>query len=183
VSTITPSGEIGHSAPDFSLKGTDGKTWTLDQAKGENGLVIAFICNHCPYVKAVIDRFVADAKALQAKGIGVVAVMPNDWSAYPADAPDRMAVFAAKHGFTFPYLIDETQDVARAYGAVCTPDVFGYGKDLTLKYRGRIDSSGRAPSGPDTRREMLEAMIEVADRNTVPAGQQAAIGCSIKWRG
>ncbi len=182
VRTATPPGEIGHEAPDFSLKGTDGKTWTLDQVKGEKGLVVAFLCNHCPYVKAVIDRFVDDAGALQAKGVGVVAIMPNDWTTHPDDAPDRMAEFAAKHGFTFPYLIDESQDVARAYGAVGTPDVFGFGKDLTLKYRGRIDSSGRAPSGPDTRRELREAMIEIAEKDTIPADQQASIGCSIKWR-
>lgn len=182
VRTATPPGEIGHRAPDFSLKGTDGKTWTRDDVRGGNGLVVAFICNHCPYVKAVIDRFVEDAAALQAKGVGVVAIMPNDWNVYTDDAPDRMVAFAADHGFTFPYLIDETQDVARAYGAVCTPDVFGYGRDLTLKYRGRIDSSGREPSGPDTRRELREAMIEVAENDTVPAGQQASIGCSIKWR-
>jgi peroxiredoxin len=182
VSTTTPAGEIGFEAPDFSLLGADGKTWTLGDVKGEKGLLIAFICNHCPYVKAVIDQFVADARALQAKGVGVVAIMSNDWTVYPADAPDKMADFAAAHGFTFPYLIDETQEVARAYDAVCTPDIFGFGKDLTLKYRGRVDSSGREPTGAETRRDMLEAMTEVADSNTVPAGQKPSIGCSIKWR-
>ena len=182
VSTATPAGEIGFEAPDFSLPGTDGKTWTLDDVRGENGLVVAFICNHCPYVIAVIDRFVEDARTLQAKGVGVVAIMPNDWSVYPADAPDKMKNFAASHGFAFPYLVDESQSVARAYGAVCTPDVFGFGKDMTLKYRSRVDSSGRGPTGPDTRSELLEAMSEIADTNAVPAGQQPSIGCSIKWR-
>ena len=183
VSTTIPAGEIGFEAPDFSLPGTDSKTWTLVDVKGENGLVVAFICNHCPYVIAVIDRFVEDAKTLQAKGVGVVAIMSNDWFAYPADTPDRMVGFAAAHGFTFPYLIDESQGVARAYAAVCTPDIFGFGNDVTLKYRGRVDSSGQRPTGPDTRREMLQAMIAVAEKNTVPAGQQPSIGCSIKWRG
>jgi len=180
--TTTPAGEIGHAAPDFDLPDPSGKHWTFEDIAGEKGTVVAFICNHCPYVKAVIDRFVDDAKALQAKGIGVVAIMSNDWSVYPEDAPEHMAAFAKEHGFTFPYLIDETQVVAREYGAVCTPDIFGYGKEHTLKYRGRVDSATNRPAGPDTRREMLEAMIQIAGTGMAPADQQPSIGCSIKWR-
>ena len=178
----SPAGNIGHTAADFRLPDPGGKSWSLEDLKGENGTVVAFICNHCPYVKAIIDRFVEDAVALQARGVGVVAIMPNDWSAYPADAPEKMAEFAAGHDFTFPYLIDETQDVARAYSAVCTPDIFGFDKDGTLKYRGRVDSAGNAPAGPDTTRDMLEAMTRIADTGEGPREQIPSIGCSIKWR-
>lgn len=182
VLTKTPAGEIGHMAPDFALPDPAGRIWSFDDVKGENGTLIAFICNHCPYVIAVIDRFVEDARILQAKGISVAAIMANDWTAYPADAPDKMAAFAKTHGFTFPYLIDETQVVAREYGAVCTPDIFGFGKELTLKYRGRVDSATNKPAGSDTRREMLEAMTQIAETGMAPTGQQPSIGCSIKWR-
>lgn len=182
VSTAIPAGEIGQRAPDFSLKGVDGRTWTLAGVKGEDGLVVAFICNHCPYVKAVIDRFVDDARALQANGIGVAAVMPNDWTAYPADAPDKMAEFAEAHGFTFPYLIDEAQVVARAYGAVCTPDIFGFDKNLVLTYRGRVDSAANRPADASTHRELREAMLMIARTGQAPEKQHASIGCSIKWR-
>lgn len=178
----TPAGEIGAAAPDFSLPDIDGKRWTLNSLRGDRGTVIAFICNHCPYVKAVIDRFVADAKAMQDMGIGVVAIMPNDWTTHPEDSPEKMLDFARRHGFTFPYLIDETQDVARAYGAVCTPDVFGFDRDLKLKYRGRIDSAGRGPTGEHTRRELLDAMHLIAKTGEGPADQSASMGCSIKWR-
>ncbi len=179
----TPGGEIGNVAPDFSLPDPDGRIWSLSDIRGERGTVIAFICNHCPYVKAVIDRFVGDARALRNEGIGVAAIMPNDWQSYPADAPDRMAAFAARHGFTFPYLVDETQQVAKAYGAVCTPDVFGFDRDRVLRYRGRIDSAGKGAAGPDTRRELLDAMRMIAETGDGPAEQAPAMGCSIKWRG
>ncbi len=179
----TPAGEIGTVAPDLSLPDIDGKAWTLNTLRGDRGLVLAFICNHCPYVKAVIDRFVADAKALQDTGIGVAAVMPNDWTTYPDDSPENMAEFAARHGFTFPYLIDESQAVARAYGAVCTPDIFGFDRELRLKYRGRIDSAGKGAADTGTRREMLEAMRQIAETGEAPAHQTPSMGCSIKWRG
>jgi peroxiredoxin len=182
VLTTTPAGEIGHQAPDFRLEDADGRVWTLAEIKGDAGTVVAFICNHCPYVKAVIDRFVDDAKAMQAKGIGIVAIMPNNWQAYPADAPEKMKDFAQAHSFTFPYLVDATQSVARAYGALCTPDIFGFDKDMTLKYRGRVDSGANRPADASTRREMLEAMNTIAETGEIPPGQHPSIGCSIKWR-
>lgn len=178
----TPAGEVGAIAPDFALPDTDGKAWTLDAVRGDRGTVIVFICNHCPYVKAVIDRFVADAKALQDIGVGVAAIMPNDWTTHPDDAPDRMAEFAQRHGFTFPYLVDESQQTAQAYGAVCTPDIFGFDRDLKLRYRGRIDSAGRQAADSGTRRELLEAMRAIAETGEGPAQQWSSMGCSIKWR-
>jgi peroxiredoxin len=178
----TPAGELGATAPDFALPGVDGKTWSLASVRGKRGTVVAFICNHCPYVKAVIDRFVADAKALNEVGVGVVAIMPNDWTTHPDDSPDMMREFAATHGFSFPYLVDETQEIARAYGAVCTPDVFGFDRDLKLRYRGRIDSAGKGPAGTGTHRELLEAMRMIADSGEGPAEQFPSMGCSIKWR-
>lgn len=177
------AGELGMPAPDFTLPDPDGRVVALAEARGEAGTVIAFLCNHCPYVKAVIDRFADDARALRAEGIGVVAIMSNDWTAYPADSPDRMRDFARAHGFTFPYLIDETQEVARAYGAVCTPDVFGFDAGLTLRYRGRVDSAGKGGATPDTRRELVEAMRQIAETGRGPAEQHPTMGCSIKWRG
>lgn len=180
--TTTPAGEPGSTAADFRLKGIDGRDWTLADVRGERGTVIAFICNHCPYVKAVIGRLVEDAAALEAHGVRTAAIMPNDWTAYPEDAPERMKAFAAAHGIFFPYLIDETQEVARAYGAVCTPDPFGFDRDLVLRYRGRVDSAGSKPAGPDTRRELREAMIAIAAGGGAPAEQHPSIGCSIKWR-
>lgn len=178
----TPAGELGATAPDFALPGIDGKRWSLASVRGDRGTVVAFICNHCPYVKAVIDRFVADAKALSDIGIGVVAIMSNDWSTHPDDSPEMMKEFAARHGFTFPYLVDESQEVARAYGAVCTPDVFGFDRDLRLGYRGRIDSAGKGPAGAGTNRELLEAMRMLAETGEGPAEQHPSMGCSIKWR-
>lgn len=178
----TPPVQLGWRAAPFSLKGVDGGQHTLDSAKGANGLLVMFICNHCPFVKAIIDRVVRDAKTLQDAGVGVIAIMPNDAEAYPADSFENMQAFAAEHGFTFPYVIDETQAVARAYDAVCTPDFFGFAHDLTLQYRGRLDASGRQPAGADAKRELLEAMLHVAQTGTAPLDQIPSIGCSIKWR-
>lgn len=172
----------GMIAPDFTLPGTDGQRWTRDAIVGPHGLLVAFICNHCPYVQAIIDRLVRDARALQDAGIGVVAISSNDVVAYPEDSFDRMREFARKHGFSFPYLYDETQEIARVYGAVCTPDFFGFNRDLQLEYRGRLDASGRQPAAPDARRELLEAMKQVAATGRGPAEQTPSIGCSIKWK-
>lgn len=167
---------------DFNLRGVDGKTYTLDDIKGENGTAILFICNHCPYVKGVIERMVDDCKALQADGIGIAAIMPNDTENYPADSFENMKAFAAEHGFTFPYLIDESQDTARAYGAVCTPDLFGFNASGSLQYRGRLDSAGpKAPEG-EIRREFLEAMRMIAHTGEGPSEQFPSMGCSIKWK-
>ena len=172
----------GLIAPDFALPGVDGRTWTYAQAAGPRGLLVMFICNHCPYVKAVVDRMVRDAQALRELDVGTVAISSNDAQAYPEDSFERMAAFAREHGFDFPYLHDESQQVARAYGAVCTPDFFGFNHQRALQYRGRLDSSGRQPAGPDARRELYEAMAQVADTGRAPEAQVASIGCSIKWK-
>jgi peroxiredoxin len=173
--------DFGWIARDFALEGVDGKTWSLADARGDRGTLIAFICNHCPYVKAVIGRFVAEAEALHEIGIGTIAVMPNDTRAYGEDSFDNMKAFALKHGFTFPYVIDETQDVARAYAAQCTPDFFGFNAADELQYRGRLDAS-RTTLVPGARRELYEAMKQVAETGRGPAEQTASMGCSIKWR-
>ncbi len=177
----TPICDFGWQAVDFNLEGVDGRNHTLQDVRGDKGTLIMFICNHCPYVKAVIGRLVRDVAELQALGIGAVAIMPNDTEAYPADSFDSMKAFAAQHGFTFPYVIDRTQEVARAYGAVCTPDFFGFDADLGLQYRGRLDAS-RVELVPDARRELFEAMQNVAANGRGPAEQIASMGCSIKWR-
>jgi peroxiredoxin len=173
----------GARAPDFRLPGVDGKVWTRDACAGPNGLLVMFICNHCPYVQAVIDRIVRDARDLVPLGIGVAAISANDVVAYPEDAFDKMGDMARRHAFPFPYLYDEAQDVARAYGAVCTPDFFGFNARLELQYRGRIDASGRNPAPADARRELFEAMKLIAATGKGPAEQFPSIGCSIKWRG
>jgi peroxiredoxin len=169
-------------APDFWLPATDGKTYALKDVVGEKGTVIVFICNHCPYVKAVIDRLVADARLLLAEGIGFAAICSNDAKDYPEDSFANMKRFAEAHNFPFPYLHDETQAVARAYGAVCTPDFFGYDKDLKLKYRGRLDEGRTAPPPAGARRELVEAMRAIAATGVAPKDQIPSIGCSIKWR-
>lgn len=178
----TPAREEDFCAPDFALKNIDEKTLTLADIKGPKGLLILFICNHCPYVKAIIKRLVEDCKTLQNTGIGVAAIMPNDAQTYPEDSFENMKEFAREHGFTFPYLIDETQDVARAFGAVCTPDIFGFNADGILQYRGRCDSAGASQTSENTRREMLEAMQRVAEIGVGPYQQFPSMGCSIKWK-
>jgi len=169
-------------APDFRLPGTDGRTYTLKDVAGEKGTAVVFICNHCPYVKAVIDRLVADARVLMAEGIGFAAVCANDAMDYPEDSFANMKRFAQAHKIPFPYLHDETQAVARAYGAVCTPDFFGYGKDLKLKYRDRLDEGRTAPPPAGARRELVEAMRSIAATGAAPENQIPSIGCSIKWK-
>ena len=178
----TPEKDSGFEAVDFNLKGTDGNKHTLQSCMGEKGIVVMFICNHCPYVKAVIHRLVDDCKQLQAKGIGCVAIMPNDTVNYPQDSFDNMKLFAKSNGFTFPYLIDETQEVARAYGAVCTPDIYGFDADGTMVYRGRVDSAGPNEAKPGTKRELLEAMSLVAEDSKANTEQFPSMGGSIKWR-
>lgn len=178
----TPVCEFGRRAADFTLPGIDSRTWSLADIRGPKGTLVMFICNHCPYVRAVVDRLVRDVKELQGLGIGAVAIMSNDTVAYPEDSFDNMKLFAARHGFTFPYLYDESQAVARAYGAVCTPDFFGYDADLGLQYRGRLDASRREAGPPDARRELFEAMKMVAETGHGPREQIPSMGCSIKWR-
>ena len=169
-------------APDFRLPATDGRTYGLDDVAGEKGTVIVFICNHCPYVIAVIDRLVADARVLLQEGFGFAAICANDAQAYPQDAFEPMKAFAKAHDFPFPYLHDESQATAEAYGAVCTPDFFGYGPDRKLKYRGRLDEGRTTPPPAGARRELVEAMRAIAATNAVVAEQTPSIGCSIKWK-
>jgi peroxiredoxin len=181
-STETPVCDFGAPAPDFSLPGVDGKPWTRDECAGPRGLLVMFICNHCPYVQAVRERIVRDAQALSALGIGCVAISSNDVNDYPEDSFDNMKRVAAEHHFPFPYLYDESQAVARAYGAVCTPDFFGYDAELGLQYRGRLDASRKEAAPADVRRDLFEAMKAVAETGQGPREQIPSIGCSIKWR-
>lgn len=177
----TPLHDLGWSAEPFALKDPDGKTHSSDTVVGENGLLIGFICNHCPYVKAIADRLAEDARTLQAAGIGVLAVMSNDYKAYNADRPELMKEFAQQHGFTFPYLVDEDQSVGKLYGAVCTPDFFGFNRDGKLCYRGRLDDAAMGDATSRTP-ELVNAMQLVAESGAGPAEQFPSIGCSIKWR-
>ena len=169
-------------AAEFRLPATDGKTYALDDVAGEKGTVVVFICNHCPYVKAVIDRMVADARVLMSEGVGFAAICSNDAASYPEDSFENMKRFAKAHDFPFPYLHDETQTVARAYGAVCTPDFFGYNANRKLKYRGRLDEGRTTPPRAGALRELVEAMRAIAATGVAPADQKASIGCSIKWK-
>jgi peroxiredoxin len=178
----TPKVQTSWQATDFELKGVDGKTYTLADIKGENGTVVMFICNHCPYVKGIMDRLPQVMEKLQEDGVGVVAIMSNDVSEYPEDSFENMKLFAEENNFTFPYVIDETQEVARAYDAICTPDFFGFDKGLELKYRGRLDSNNQNPIDEDTDLELLNAMIEVAETGGTVATQAPSMGCSIKWK-
>jgi len=173
--------DFGRKAVDFDLPGVDGKRHTLASARGPNGLLVMFICNHCPYVKAVIDRIVRDCGELAQHGIGSIAIMSNDPAEYPEDSFDNMVRVAREMRFPFPYVHDETQAVAKAYAAQCTPDFFGFNANLELQYRGRLDASGRQ-AVPDARRELFEAMTAVAKTGRGPADQTPSIGCSIKWR-
>jgi len=182
VSTETPLCDFGAPAPDFALPGVDGRIWTRDQCKGPRGLLVMFICNHCPYVKAIRDRLVRDARELAALGIGCVAISSNDVNDYPEDSFDHMKQVAEASHFPFPYLYDESQAVARAYGAVCTPDFFGYDSELGLQYRGRLDASRKEAAPPDVRRDLFEAMKQVAETGAGPAEQIPSMGCSIKWK-
>jgi peroxiredoxin len=182
MAAVPPVCDFGWRAPAFRLPATDGKTYALEDIRGPRGTLVMFICNHCPYVLAVIDRIVRDARDLMPLGIGVTAICSNDAENYPADSFPNMVRMAEKHGFPFPYLHDEDQSVARAYGAACTPDFFGFDADLGLQYRGRLDAS-RAQAGPaDLRRDLFEAMRQVAETARGPAEQVPSMGCSIKWK-
>jgi peroxiredoxin len=178
----TPICDFGWKAPAFRLPATDGKIYALDDLKGPNGTLVVFICNHCPYVQAILDRLVRDAKDLAGLGIASVAISSNDAVTYPEDSFARMGEVAAAHRFPFPYLYDESQQAARLYGAVCTPDFFGFNRDLALQYRGRLDESGRDPAPAGARRELFEAMKVVAETGRGPAAQVPSMGCSIKWK-
>jgi peroxiredoxin len=176
-----PVCNFGEKAHDFTLPATDGRTYSLADLKGPKGTVIVFMCNHCPYVKTVIDRLIRDARDLAALGVNTIAISSNDAVNYPEDSFANMKRWAAEKGFEFKYLHDESQAVARAYDAVCTPDFFGYNANLGLQYRGRLDESKTALV-PDARRELYEAMRQVAETGKGPAEQTPSMGCSIKWK-
>ena len=181
VSLETPVCDFDLAAIDFSLPGVDGNTWALQKCKGEKGLLVMFICNHCPYVKSIRDRIVRDTRELKALGINSVAIMSNDPSQYEEDSFENMKKISAELGFDFPYLLDESQQVAKAYGAVCTPDFFGYNADLQLQYRGRLDESRKESASADVRRDLFKAMKQVAETGNGPKDQMPSMGCSIKW--
>lgn len=182
VSLNPPVCEFGWRPPRLDMLGIDGKRHSLESARGGNGLLVMFICNHCPYVKAILPRIVRDTRELAEHGIGSIAIMSNDPTDYPEDSFDNMRRVATENGFPFPYVIDDTQAVARAYGAVCTPDFFGFNADLELQYRGRLDASRKEAAPEDAPRELFEAMLQVARSGQGPRQQTASIGCSIKWR-
>jgi peroxiredoxin len=177
-----PICDFGWKPSEFALSGVDGETHSLSGIKGTNGTLVMFICNHCPYVKAITTRLVEDIKILQVLDIGVIAVMSNDAVNYPADSFENMKVFSRECDFPFPYVIDETQEVARAFDAVCTPDFFGFNAQLELQYRGRLDEGTTNQPPPDARRDLLEGMKQIAQTGQGPANQTASMGCSIKWR-
>ena len=178
----TPICDSSNQALDFSLPGIDGKTWSLENSRGENGTLIMFICNHCPYVQAIQQLLVRDTRELLGHGVKSVAIMSNDINSYPMDSPENMKKAAEEFDYPFPYLFDETQAIALAYGAVCTPDFFGYNAHLQLQYRGRLDQTTPSKSIPGSKRELFEAMIMIAKTGKGPDAQVASMGCSIKWR-
>lgn len=178
----TPLCDFGWQAPDFSLADPDGQQYTMSEHLGENGLLIAFICNHCPYVKAIGERLKEDTDELMANGVKVLAIMSNDYHNYTADSPENMKKFAAHYGFNFPYLVDETQNVGKVYNAICTPDFFGLNNKGELQYRGRLDDIRMNGAAENRTRELFNAMMQIAQTGHGPQDQQPSMGCSIKWR-
>ena len=173
---------FGWMPDEFSLKGIDGKLYSLQKVKGTKGLVVVFICNHCPYVKAITSQLVYDVKILQENEISTIAIMSNDYKSYPEDNYENMKKFAEGNNFNFPYVIDETQLVARNFMALCTPDFFGFDSELKLQYRGRLNDSGKGQSNSNTKHELVDAMLSISKNGIRPENQLASIGCSIKWK-
>ena len=180
--TQTPICDFGKKAIPFKLKSTEGKIISLEELKGENGILVMFICNHCPYVKAITKDIVEDCNELKKIGINSVAISSNDSTNYPEDSFDNMIKFAKKNNFSFPYLIDETQEIAKAYDAVCTPDFFGYNKDLELQYRGRSRELKNLVPVRDGKSDLYKAMKQIAETGNGPKNQIPSAGCSIKWK-
>tara|TARA_Y100001970_G_scaffold286382_1_gene408399 strand:- start:5363 stop:5917 length:555 start_codon:yes stop_codon:yes gene_type:complete len=181
VLTKTPICNFGEKAKSFKLKGTDEKIHKIEDHLGRNGLLIMFICNHCPYVKAVIEDIVNDCKNLEKKGLKSIAIMSNDTKNYPEDSFENMINFSKKYSFNFPYLIDETQEVAKKYGAVCTPDFFGYNNKLELQYRGRIRELKNLKPLRNSESDLLKAMQQIIKTGKGPNEQIPSMGCNIKW--
>ena len=182
MSVNAPNDQLGWKAPDFSLNNTDHNYYTLDALRGKNGTVIAFICNHCPYVIAISERLSFEAKELKKLEINTIAIMSNDANQYPEDSFENMVLFAKKYSFDFPYLHDESQQIARKYGAVCTPDIYGFNRNLILQYRGRIDSGVINSNDKKIKRELFEAMNKIKSDEIGPSEQFNSFGCSIKWK-
>jgi peroxiredoxin len=182
VSLTTPICDFNWKAKPFELISTEGKKVDLYNSVGTNGLVIMFICNHCPYVQAILTRLVKDAKELKSHGINTIAISSNDVVNYPEDSFDKMKSLATEYSFSFPYLFDETQQIAKAYKAICTPDFYGFNRDLKLQYRGRFDSTGRGELSADNERDLFNAMKMVSETQKGPKEQISSIGCSIKWK-
>lgn len=178
---FTPEREIGKKMPNFDLIGVDLQQWTIDKCMGKNGLVVMFICNHCPYVKSIQSRLVEDAHAMLKFGVNTVAIMSNDVNDYPEDSFANMQKVAKIKAYPFPYLLDESQETAKAYGAVCTPDIFGLDKHWQLHYRGRLDSAGREESREKLPRDLVNAMQELVEIGKIASEQIPSMGCSIKW--
>ena len=178
----TPTCNFGEKAHNFELKGVDDKIWSLDKCMGTKGLLIMFICNHCPYVKAILEKLVVETDVLAMKGISSVAINPNDYISFPQDSFENMKIISKKNGFGFPYLIDEDQSVAKNYGSVCTPDFFGYNSNLELQYRGRFDDRGAKNVINPNQSDLFKAMFEISRTGKGPTNQESSIGCSIKWR-
>jgi len=177
----TPICDFGWKAPDFTLMDPDGKSFTMSKHLGAKGLLIMFLCNHCPYVQAIAERLADDVKWLKTNGINALAVMSNDYRSVPTDNPPNMKKFAAHFGWNFPYLVDENQSVGKAYNAVCTPDFFGFNKHGDLQYRGRLDDA-RMGNSSNRNKELVQAMLQIAETEQGPRQQTASVGCSIKWR-
>ena len=182
MSVQTPICDFGKKALPFELKSTDNKIISLDDIKGENGTLIMFICNHCPYVKAITKELVEDCNELEKIGINSVAICSNDFNNYPDDSFDNMIKFSKENHFNFLYLHDETQEIAKAYNAVCTPDFFGYNKDLELQYRGRLRELKNFVPVKKVESDLLKAMKQVAETDKGPENQIPSAGCSIKWK-
>jgi peroxiredoxin len=178
----TPVCDFGWKAPPFLLPDLEGRLVSFADIVGTQGTLVMFLCNHCPYVRAIEDRIARDVDELAALGIGAVAICANDAVEYPEDGREGLADQSRRARFHFPYLIDEDQSVARAWGAACTPDFFGLNTDGALQYRGRLDASGRNPGPPDAGRELFEAMRRIARTGEGPREQIASMGCSIKWK-
>lgn len=181
VSLQAPLCDFGWKARPFDLLGVDGRRYSLDEISGKNGLLVMFICNHCPYVKSIRERIIRDTAELRLHGINSIAIMSNDPADYAEDSFANMKLVAQQYAYPFPYVWDETQQVAKDYGAVCTPDFFGFNADLELQYRGRLDAS-RKDAVADAPRELFDAMLQVAQTGQGPREQTASMGCSIKWK-
>ena len=182
VEMSTPLCDFGKKAENFKLKGTDSKMWSLEDCMGEKGLLVMFICNHCPYVQALLDKLVVETDVLMTKGIGCVAINPNDYISFPEDSFENMIKVSKKFGFGFPYLIDESQEIAKTYNSICTPDFFGFNEDLELQYRGRFDDRGAKQITNPNQSDLFKAMFMIARTGIGPVEQLSSVGCSIKWR-